>query len=201
MKRQNKTNIAEKYLRKRVPIVDIICIMLIVVGVFVATFVQDGLFTSGYFLVPAIVVLIISKEARVKDSDFDDLLLRIVKENGLPIEDKNVLKSYDLKKGIVIKGKDNSLRSRFFYITEFNFDDAQCQVSINEIDMVNATVSKNEISVPRSTTVSVTEDFIQMGTYRKSISYLHFEGIDDVLIPVDNNSLDTDKITNKFGEK
>lgn len=94
-----KKNPLEKYYQqKNWTIVEIVCVVAILIAAVVATVVNGGIPIGVPIMAVAAVVLIFSKTSKIKDSELDTELDKLVSKHIRLEDHKSVIACYDLKK-------------------------------------------------------------------------------------------------------
>ncbi|MBQ8817095.1 MAG: hypothetical protein IJZ83_00805 [Clostridia bacterium] len=193
MSKKERTNIAESYLtQKAVTKLDIVSIVIIAVGVLIYIF---G-YGIGYLGIPltliGVVIKIFSTSAKVKDSDYDEILDRIINANYIDLKKPHTLMAYDLSSAPVTVGKDKKARSGIYCISSFNFGEGECTLDICTVDICTKQIDRKSFKFSLPVSCELVEEACALPE-RKAMR-LKISSSDIPPIPVNNASYDLDVI-------
>lgn len=204
--RKHNTNTAEIYFsQKRWTWIDTVSVAMIAVGAAILVL-WNGFGPIGIpITLIGAVIKIFSGNAKVKDSDYDADLQKLIDANYIEtqrkinddytdVTQKITLCGYDVGKAPVILGKDNKLRASDYYVSTFEFENEKCKLEIYKINIITKKVELGSypISLPRAYEIIEKPCAIS----GKKSYMLKIDGVPE--IPVDINSTDTDIILQKL---
>ncbi len=188
-------SITEKYFfQKRWTILEIVCLIVAVIALYVSTFVWGGGPLGFGLLAISIGAFAISKTTKISDGDIDNELNKLIRDNKISI-DKKTICTYDLEMKPVVKGKDGSFRSRTYVISSFQFDD-KTKITIYRIDLIDYTVKAEAYIISDNETLSLTSKKVLTPNGNKEIFHLKSE-CSSFSVPVRTNDVDACKIIEK----
>jgi len=190
-----KNNVQKYFSQKSFSTVDLGCIVAIVIGAIVATFVWGGGPIGFGLLGVSIVVLVISRSTRAKDEDVDKELSRLLADNEIDVTVKNSVSGFDLE-GKVVRGKDQKPRSARYFVTSFDFLEDSVSVKAVSIDLISGTVTQNEYSIAKGERVTLVENGISGVSNKKSYRIV-CESHGGASIPVSVDDLESSKLIEK----
>ena len=115
-----KKSIIEKYFKqKRWSLFEILMVIVIAIATVIATFVWGGGPIGFPLLAASIIALAVSKSTKIKDTDFDLELNKLVTNHVGVLEKKASIKCFDLQVQPRVKGKDGKIRSTSYVISTF----------------------------------------------------------------------------------
>ncbi len=134
---------AEKYFhQKHLFILEIVSILIAIAGMIIFTFVWGsgpvGIFISAV----GIAGFVVCFESRVKDADIEKTIKKITEEN-VTADPSRCIKAFDLKRKLIVKGRDAKLRTDHFYITEIIMNPV-ITVKVWRIDLIENSVNFSE---------------------------------------------------------
>ena len=193
MSKKERTNVAESYLtQKAVTRLDIASIVIIAVGV-VIYFFGYGI---GYLGIPlaliGVAIKIFSVSAKVKDSDYDEILDRLISSDYIDVKKPHTLMAYDLSVTPATVGKDKKARSGVYCISSFAFGEGECTLDMRTVDICNKKVTQNNFKLSMPVSCELMEKACTL--QGKNAMYLKIDSPDIPLIPVNNASYDLDVI-------
>lgn len=198
MKRSNeKQNLAERYLtQKRISVWDIIGIIAMIIGGIWSWFVF--FYTGMWLFLIGLFVWIFSHSSKVKDSEFDELLEDLIRQQEISTDKKLVLRAYDLRVSPIAVGKDMQARSGTFFLSVFDFQKQSCRLDVYEFHLREQTATHREYSLSLGECYEI-ETFPSAIPTKKG-SYFKADGVES--FPVDGRSADLDLILSSLkGEK
>ncbi len=193
-----KKNPLEKYyLQRNWTVIEIVCVVVILVAAVVATVVNGGIPIGVPIMVVAVVVLIFSKASKVKDTELDDELNKLVSQHIRLEEHENVIACYDLKKAPVVKGKDGRLRSAVYVISIFDFGKEGTDITVHTFDVAVVGVTVDTYWIPKERETVLREERITVPGGQKTVQYLVCDGIFSG-IPVTTNDMQNARMVEKI---
>ena len=180
MKSKNK---AEQYFhQKDFSVLEIILLILSVVSAIVATFIQGGGPIGLPILLICIVAFCICRSLKIKDTEIDQILKKIMQDNQITYSDSTIV-GYDLKATVVKKRKDGKLISPNYYITDIiTTSDEDHVFNIYAIDIINSSVKMISHRVNGTEEVALIEETVKTNIGSAKMSYLKINS--DCIIPV-----------------
>ncbi len=214
MKENTPTNNAQKYLHQPpYTKLDIVAAAIIVIAIALM------LWRAWFFpiLGVGIVILIFSRSARVSDQEYEQLLQYLLLHNPLKearseqyetlvhylvydgsIIDDRIMKLYDIGADEVVRGFDQVLRSRFFYLISLTLTDTHCHILGCRADVVKEEVTMFSYDLSKAQTLHVIKKTTPFGTEKRQLFYLEMP--DGALLPVQTNSVDYEALQNYFAD-
>lgn len=179
-----KTNTAEKYLTQRpVSVPDLVCVGVMLIGFILISFVHHGGRAGVIVLFVGIAGFIFSRAARIGDAAYENEVTRLFREYDVDLSETGILKAYDLTQLPVVRGGDGTWRSGVFFVTRVITGEGLCHVRWYRGDLVARTVTEQQMTVPLSEDVYVTEKEIIIKEKGNVMTHwLHLS--DDVSIPI-----------------
>ena len=108
-------NNAEKYFhQKDLSILEIILLMIAIISLIVATFIQDGGPVGFPILLICIVVFFIHHSFKIKDNEMEQILKKIIQDNKVK-DSESTIKCYELKNTAVKKRRKIYFSKLFYY--------------------------------------------------------------------------------------
>lgn len=180
MKSKNK---AEQYFhQKDFSVLEIILLILSVVSAIVATFIQGGGPIGLPILLICIVAFCICRSLKIKDTEIDQILKKIMQDNQITYSDSTIV-GYDLKATVVKKRKDGKLISPNYYITDIiTTSDEDHVFNIYAIDIINSSVKMISHRVNGTEEVALIEETVKTNIGSAKMSYLKINS--SCIIPV-----------------
>ena len=109
---KNKNRVEQYFYQKDFSILEIVLLIIAIVSLIVATFIQGGGPIGLPILLICIVVFCICRSLKIKDTEIDQILKKIIQDNQIMYSDSTIV-GYDLKNTVVKKRKDgNSGRAK-----------------------------------------------------------------------------------------
>lgn len=191
----------------------------IVAGAIIAIAIVLMLWRAWFFPVlgVGIVILIFSRSARVSDREYEQLLQYLLLHNPLKEErseqyetlvhhlvydssvvDDRIMKLYDVGADEVVRGFDQVLRSRFFYLISLTLGDTHCHIFGCRADVVMEQVTMFSYDLSKAETLHVIHKATPLGTQKKQLFYLEMP--DGALLPIQTNSADFEALQNYFAD-
>ena len=151
------------------------------------------------------VIKAFSSNAKVKDSDYDAELEKLINANYIEtrrkinddytdVTKKITVCNYDLSEAPVIVDKHGKARSKKYFIATFDFKETVCALELCEIDIPEKKVSVSNYSLPLPCEYELIEK--TSAAPQKKCTTLKLDGIP--AFPVDSNSTYTDVILQKL---
>ena len=193
-----KNSITDKYFKqaKWTP-AESVLLIIAVLGVIYATFFWGG----GPIGVPVSVVsafiLVFLKSQKIKDSEVDSQINKLISTHIGDTGLKNIIKCFDLQSEPIRKGKDGKLRSSIYVVSFFKFDKEFAEITVYNLDLLSTTVSKNTYKISNETPVFLQEKTIQVSGNQKTVEYLVCKDV-SLNIPVYTNEINASSIIEKL---
>lgn len=190
MKSKNK---AEQYFhQKDFSVLEIILLILAVVSAIVSTFIQGGGPIGLPILLICIVAFCICRSLKIKDTEIDQILKKIMQDNQITYSDSTIA-GYDLKNTVVKKRKDGKLISPNYYITDITTtSDGDIVFNSCAINLINFSVKMISHSVNSTEDVDLIEETIKTNIGSAKMSYLKINC--SCIIPVTLNDYKSSQI-------
>ena len=159
----------------------------------------------GFFGLPLLIVggagVIFLRSARVTDEDYEAEIKRILTINGVE-ENDMTLKEYVVGKSDVVKiGKDKRVRTAYYSVAMFEFKNEVCKLKKYSVDVFNESVTESEYTIPVGTGCSISERKNNTPIGEITSNYLVFEGLEELIIPVDMNVYDTEAVMKRMAPR
>ncbi len=188
---KNRNRVEQYFYQKDFSIVEIIVLILAIISLIVATFVQGG----GPIGLPAflicIIVFCIYRSFKIKDAEIDQTLKRIMQDNKIECSE-NGIQCYELKGTVIKKRKDGKFISPNYYITNIVFSSEDTLFNIYIIDLIKRSVETVSCSVKCTEKITLTEETIKTSAGLAKVAHLEIE--DTCVIPVTLNEYKTSQL-------
>ena len=196
MSRKKALDVSQKYLTQRKNSgIDIIAILLMVVGAIIFVFAWGFGYMGIPMIIIGVVLKIFSNSSRVEDSEYDQIVDKLISTHNINADKKIVMKVYDTTIAPVVIGKDKKIRSNRLYISAFEFQKDNCYIDMYEFNVCDKSMIHNKYLLSTNKALSIVEKNALIGN--KKMSYFSFDGVN---IPIDISSSDSDKIINNFSK-
>ena len=200
------TNIASIYFtQKRWTWIDSVSSAMIAIGAAILIL-WNGYGRIGIpILLIGAVIKAFSSNSKVKDSDYDAELDKLIKSNYIEthrrinddyadVTKKITICNYDLSEAPVIVDNHGKARSKKYFIATFDFKESVCALELCEIDIPEKKVSVSNYSLRLPCEYELIEK--TGAAPQKKCASLKIDGLP--AFPVDANSTDTDVILQKL---
>lgn len=202
---KNKKVTESYFTAKDTGAVEAACMAAVVVGailVLLWTFFYLGF---GFFGLPLLIIggagVLFLRSAKVTEEDFEAEVKRILTINGVE-ENDMTLKEYVVgKSDTVMIGKDKRVRTAFYSVAVFDIKNDVCKLKKYTVDIFNESVIESEYTIPVGTGCSISERKNNTPIGEITSNYLVFEGMEDVVIPVNLNVYDTEAVMKKMAPR
>lgn len=192
---KNKT---EQYFnQKDFSVIEIILIIVAVISVFVMIFMRGGIPIGTPFLLASIVAFCIVRSFKIKDSEIDQLLDKIIQDNNIE-RSETVIECYDLKNTAVKKRKDGKTISPKYYITNIKLSSEDTVFTVYNIDLISETVEKSIHSIGVNDKIVLAEETVKTNVGTLATAYLEFC---DCVIPVTLKEYKTAELVRKICDR
>ena len=192
-------NNAEKYFhQKDLSILEIILLMIAIISLIVATFIQGGGPVGFPILLICIVVFFIHHSFKIKDNEMEQILKKIIQDNKVK-DSESTIKCYELKNTAVKKRKDGKFISPNYFITDITFSVEYTLFNIYIIDLIEQSVETVCYRVNCSEKITLTEETIKCNVGFVKMSYLKFEN--GCAIPVALNDYKSSQLLQKICDR
>lgn len=191
-----KQNVGEKYLtQKKITPLEIVFIALAAIGaiLYVARWIYYGVIA----LAIGIPGLIFTLSVKIKDAEFDALKDRILINKKIELPKENLICGYELESDVIVVGKDKKIRSRYYCISEINYGNSECNVTVHTLDMCEMSAVTNKFSLSYACKAQLEEKDVMTDVGRKKTYHLSVPEC-DFRIPVSAISIDTDNFIAHF---
>ena len=197
MKSNNKNSVEQYFNQKDFSVIEIILLIAAVISVFVMIFVRGGIPMGLPIFAVCAVVLCVIRSFKVKDSEIDQLLDKIIQDNNIE-RAETVIECYDLKNTSVKKRKEGKVISPKYCITNIKFSSDVTVFTVYNIDLINQTVEKTIHTVACNDKITLTEETVRTNVGSVAISYIDFDGF---TIPVTLKEYKTAELVQKVCDR
>ena len=196
-KNKNKNKVEQYFEQKSFSIIEIVLLVISVICVFVAIFVQGGIPMGLPVLLVCVVVFCVLRSFKVKDAEIEQILNKIIEDNAIE-RSENTIECYDLKSTLKKKRNDGKFVSSKYYISNITFSAEATIFNVYSIDLVDKTVEKSSYTVNCNEKINLNEEFVRISGGSVSVAYLEFLSC---LIPVTLKDYKTAELVGKICEK
>lgn len=197
MKNKNQ---AEKYFnQKNFSTLEIILLAVTVVAFFAATFIRGGGPVGTPIGLVGIVVLVICRSYKIRDTAMDRHLEAILIEHQVARGDAT-LEGYDLNQALLKKRKDGKVISPVYYVTNVVFTSAETVFHVYVADLIEASVSKDIYTVSGRGELELVEESVKTPAGLKKVSCVRIAGCDKS-IPVDLTNYQSSQLMEKICDR
>ena len=191
---KNKNKVEQYFEQKSFSIIEIILLVVSVICVFVAIFVQGGIPMGLPVLLVCLVVFCVLRSFKIKDAEIEQILNKIIEENSIE-RLENTIECYDLKSVLKKKRNDGKFVSSKYYISNITFYTEATLFDVYSIDLVEKTVEKMSYNVNCNEKINLNEEFIRISGGTASVAYLEFSSCS---IPVTLKDYKTAELVEKI---
>lgn len=195
---KNKNNIEQYFYQKDFSILEIILIIIAVVSLIVATFVQGGGPIGLPILLVCIVVLCICRSFRIKEDEIERTLKKILDDNNVECSE-NAIKCYELRNTVVKKRKDGKFISPNYYITDITLSSEDTVFNVYIIDLIKQSLETVCYNVKCSEIITLTEETVKTNAGPAKMVYLKAEN--GLEIPVVLNDYKSSELLQKICDR
>ena len=196
---KKKLKNTEKYfLQKPFSVLDIILFVITAVSLFFAWFINGGGPVGLPVFIVSLFALILSRSARVKDSEIDAEIERIKKSSGLELGDRDHIATFDLKSAPIIKGKDGKFRTKQFVISIFENQSSATRITVYRLDLVDGVTTSEEYLLSPEDSLSLSEITIETRNGSKKQIELCCDRF-EAPIPITMSDVNSEEIIKKIG--
>ena len=168
-------NNAEKYFyQKDFSILEIILLIIAIVSLIVATFVQGGGPIGLLVLLVCIVAFFICYSFKIKDNEIEQILKKIIHDNKVKYSE-SAIECYELKNTVIKKRKDGKFISPTYFITDITFSPHYTLFNIYIIDLIEQSVETVYRRVNCDEKITLTEETIKCHAGVIKMPHLAFE--------------------------
>ena len=193
-----KKNLAEKYFgQKNWTVFETVCLAAAVLFMMIATFIDYGGPIGLPLAVLSVIVFVVYRTSKVSDAEMDALLNKIMEGKVDTKAPEQVIGIFDFRKRPIRKGKDGKVRSAQYVVSCFSFTPCSTEIKVYTIDLISGNVEEKSYSVPRGETVSLTEDWIQIGDAKKKMQQIESKTL-GLSLPVSTDDVNASKIIEKI---
>jgi len=193
---KNKNRVEQYFYQKDFSILEIVLLIIAIVSLIVATFIQGGGPIGLPILLICIVVFCICRSLKIKDAEIDQILKKIIQDNQIMYSDSTIV-GYDLKNTVVKKRKDGKPISPNYYVTDIIIaSDGDTVFNIYIIDLINSSVKMISHSIPGNEEVTLTEETIKTNIGSIKVSYLKINS--SCMIPATLNDYKSSQLVQKI---
>ena len=191
-----KSNIEKYFTQKNWTLLEILCIIIGTAALIVGTFVWGGGPIGLPLFAFSLLILICVRSSKIKGSYIDRELQKLIDENEIISHGKNVIKSFDLKKGKVIREK-GKCRSNIYVVSVFDFQGETVNISVYRIDLLSQSIKKEFYTVECEERVILREESVSISGVSKNVNYLVCDEFSSD-IPVQTNDINASEIIQKI---
>ena len=191
---KNKNKVEQYFEQKSFSIIEIILLVVSVICVFVAIFVQGGIPMGLPVLLVCLVVFCVLRSFKIKDAEIEQILNKIIEENSIE-RLENTIECYDLKSVLKKKRNDGKFVSSKYYISNITFYTEATLFDVYSIDLVEKTVEKMSYNINCNEKINLNEEFIRISGATASVAYLEFSSCS---IPVTLKDYKTSELVEKI---
>ena len=195
---KNKNN-AEKYFhQKDFSILEIILLIIAIVSVFVATFIQGGGPVGLPILLVCIVAYFILHSLKIKDNEVEQILKKLMQDNEVKYSE-SAIECYELKNTVIKKRKDGKIISPKYFITDIIFSLEYTTFNIYIIDLIKQSVEKVSHRVNCNEKIALTEETIKTNAGFVKMSHLEIDK--GCVIPVALNDYKSSQLLQRIYDR
>lgn len=195
---KNKNSVEQYFYQKDFSILEIILLIIAIVSLIVATFIQGGGPIGLSVLLVCVVAFIICRSLKIKDNEIEQALKKIIQDNKIQYSE-SAIECYELKNTVIKKRKDGKFISPNYYITDIVFT-SECTIfNIYIIDLIKQSVEMVSHSVNRNEMITLTEETIKTNAGAAKVSYLEIEN--GRVIPVALNDYKSSQLLQKVCDR
>lgn len=191
-----KSNIEKYFTQKNWTLLEILCIIIGTAALIVGTFVWGGGPIGLPLFAFSLLILICVRSSKIKGSYIDRELQKLIDENEIISHGKNVIKSFDLKKGKVIREK-GKCRSNIYVVSLFDFQGNFANIRVYRIDLLSKSIKKEFYTVECGERVILREESVSISGVSKNVNYLVCDEFSSD-IPVQTNDINASEIIQKL---
>ena len=191
---KNKNSVKQYFHQKDFSFLDIVLIIIAIVSLIVATFIQGGGPIGLPALLVCVVLFCICRSFKIKDSEIEQTLKKIIQDNKIECSESTI-ECYELKNTAIKKRKDGKFISPIYYITNIVFSPEDTIFKIYVIDLIKQSVEMVCRSVNCNEPIILTEETIKTGAGFAKVS--HLETDNGCVIPVALNDYETSQLVEK----
>lgn len=191
-----KSNIEKYFTQKNWTLLEILCIIIGTAALIVGTFVWGGGPIGLPLFAFSLLILICVRSSKIKGSYIDRELQKLIDENEIISRGKNVIKSFDLKKGKVIREK-GKCRSNIYVVSLFDFQGNFANIRVYRIDLLSQSIKKEFYTVECGERVILREESVSISGVSKNVNYLVCDEFSSD-IPVQTNDINASEIIQKI---
>ena len=195
---KNKNN-AEKYFhQKDFSILEIILLIIAIVSVFVATFIQGGGPVGLPILLVCIVAYFILHSLKIKDNEVEQILKKLMQDNKVKYSE-SAIECYELKNTATKKRKDGKIISPKYFITDITFAPEYTLFNIYIINLIEQSVEKVSHRVNCNEKIALTEETIKTNAGFVKMSHLEIDK--GCVIPVPLNDYKSSQLLQRIYDR
>ena len=194
---KNKNKVEQYFNQREFSLMKIILIIVSVISVFVMIFVRGGIPMGTPILLACIVAFGVIRSFKIKDSDIDQILDKMIQDNSVYRSEK-VIECYDFKNALMKKRKDGKVVSSKYCITNIKLSSEATAFTVYRLDLINCSVEKEVYTVASNEKIVLIEEMIKNDSCSTEAPYIEFNGS---TIPVTLKEYNTADLVQKICDK
>ena len=195
---KNKNNLEKYFHQKDFSILEIILLIIAIVSLIVAIFIQGGGPIGLPVFVVCVAIFFIGCSLKIKDDEIEEILKKIMLDNKVKCSESTI-ECYELKNTVIKKRKDGKFISPNYYITDITFAPEYTLFNTCIINLVEQSVETISQRVNCNEKITLTEETIKTDTGFVKTSHLEFEN--GRVIPVALNDYRSSKLLQKICDR
>ena len=195
---KNKNNVEQYFYQKDFSILEIILLIIAIVSLIVAIFIQGGGPIGLPVLLVCVAVFFICRSFKIKDNEIEQTLKKIMLDNKVKCSE-SIIECYELKNTVIKKRKDGKFISPNYYITDIIFFSEYTIFNIYIIDLIKQSVEKVSHRVNCNEKIALTEETIKTNAGFVKMSYIKIEN--GCVIPVALNDYKSSQLLQKICDR
>ncbi len=192
-----KTALQKYFSPKRVPIIEPICIAVIVLAAVAMIALPGGIPLGLPPAVIAAIILIFVNTAKTKDTEIDAVVDAMIQARPTTLDLHNSIGVYDLAVAPVVKGKDGKLRTSRYVLTLFAPDSDGWTVTVYRFDLLTEETTREVYHLPADVRPLLQESHVMTPVGRKS-RYALTSSLFSADIPVSMADIDSARFLEDF---
>ncbi|MBO5968616.1 MAG: hypothetical protein J6S14_08985 [Clostridia bacterium] len=195
---KNKNSVERYFYQKDFSLLEIVLIIIAIISIIVATFIEGGGPIGLPALLACVVVFYICRQFKIKDNDINKTLKKIMQDNNIECSESTI-ECYELKNTVIKKMKNGKFISPNYYITDIIFSSEETLFNIYNIDLIKKSVKMSSHRINCNDTITLTEETIKTNTGFTKVSYLEIES--GCVIPIAVNDYKSSQLVQKICDR